>query len=80
VWLGVACFGLVAAAPLSAQQPRLRNTLGRGDQVWVESVAFRPDGKSLASVREETIKLWDLTTGKEIRQFCRCRPSGCRSP
>src|SRR5260370_41957627 len=37
---------------------------GHGDAVW--SVTFSPDGKTLASVSsDETIKLWDVTTGKE---------------
>lgn len=65
VWLSVACLGLVAAVPLSAQQPRLRDTLGRGDQGAVESVAFSPDGKTLASGSSaQTIKLWELGYAK----------------
>jgi WD40 repeat protein len=32
-------------------------------------VAFRPDGRTLASASEETIKLWDVVTGKERTHF-----------
>lgn len=41
-----------------------------GHYNWVWSVAFSPDGKTLASgSRDKTIKLWDASTGKEIRTF-----------
>src|SRR5262249_54428654 len=49
--------------PLSAQQGT--NTL-QGHTSSVHSVAFSPDGKTLASGSgDETIKLWDVATGKE---------------
>src|SRR5437868_4835428 len=58
-WLGVACLGLLPS-PLSAQEPKLRDT---------PSVAFSPDGKTLASGSGGpgwgAIKLWDLATSKE---------------
>ncbi len=39
-----------------------------GHSNWVWSVAFSPDGKTLASgSRDKTIKLWELGTGKQIR-------------
>ena len=50
---------------LSAQEPKLRATL-QGHTESVVSVAFSPDGKTLASASYDgTIKLWDVATGKE---------------
>src|SRR5262245_11098 len=38
-----------------------------GHTHYVTSVAFSPDGKMLASgSRDKTIKLWDVTLGKEL--------------
>ena len=35
---------------------------------WVESIAFSPDGSTLASgAREKTIRLWDVVTGEQKR-------------
>ena len=49
----------------SVQQPKLSATL-RGHTSYVSSVAYHPDGKTLASgSKDKTIKLWDLATGKE---------------
>jgi WD40 repeat protein len=42
----------------------------KGHTTWVESIAFAPDGKTLASAgHEETIRLWDVATGKKVRQL-----------
>ena len=52
--------------PLTGKQQAILK--GHADQVF--AVAFRPDGKQLASAsRDGTIRLWDPATGKETRLF-----------
>lgn len=63
--LGVACLGLLSVSSLSAQGPKLRATF-QGHTNAVVAVAFSPDSKTLASASYDgTLKLWDITTGKE---------------
>ncbi|MFL5240710.1 MAG: protein kinase domain-containing protein [Gemmataceae bacterium] len=33
------------------------------------ALAYSPDGKTLASGCNETVKIWDVTTGQELREF-----------
>lgn len=57
--------------------PKVNLTKGAGmlmelnRQAWiVNSVDFSPDGKyALSGGRDKTVRLWDVTTGKQIRTF-----------
>src|SRR5207253_30543 len=50
---------------------KVRNQVAtNGHSDWVLSVAFSPDGKTLASAsRDQTAKLWDVATGAERNTF-----------
>ena len=64
VWLGAACPGLMPPAAVSAEEPKLRDTL-KGHTQRVLSVAFSPDCKTLASGSgDKTIELWDMSAAK----------------
>jgi WD40 repeat protein len=42
----------------------------KGHSMWVRSVAISPDNKYIVSGSDDdTIRLWDVKSGKEIRTF-----------
>src|SRR5262245_62401378 len=77
-WLGLICHALSAPARSSAQEPKLRDTLV-GHTDGVTSVAYSPDGKTLASGGlDGTIKLWNVATSKEQATLSEHKYSGHR--
>ena len=65
IWLSV-FFLFTFSLSLTTQQAQLVVQKGHAD--GVKSVAFSPDGKTLASgSSDQTIKIWDLTSGRELR-------------
>ena len=61
------CVSLIGVSSVPAEELRLRVTL-QGHKGEVYSVAFSPDGKTLASGSDdETIRLWDVASAKNTR-------------
>lgn len=72
VWLilCVICLFAGLCQILLGQQPELVVQIGHVDNIT--SVAFSADGRLLASgSHDQTIKLWDVTTGRVLRTFSR---------
>src|SRR5437868_14657454 len=58
---------LFAPAVTFAQRPELVVQTGHSDKV--HAVAFSPDGRLVASMGGNALKLWDVSTGHELRAF-----------
>src|SRR5207245_6877219 len=60
-WLAV----LLLPANGPGQTPGVPHTILEGHRGWVSSVAFAPDGQTLASASaDQTVKLWSVAKGK----------------
>ena len=44
-------------------------TLHHGDKAIVTSVAFHPDGEIVASRSRDSVRLWDVASGKELQRW-----------
>ncbi len=51
------------------EEPISESLCLEGHTFWVESVAFSPDSQTLASGSDNQIRLWDVSTGAEIRSL-----------
>jgi WD40 repeat protein len=55
---------------LPSEQPRLVTQMGHSDQIT--SATFSPEGRFVVTggwIWDDTARLWDVATGREIRQF-----------
>jgi WD40 repeat protein/serine/threonine protein kinase len=58
-------FDLVGFEPASGAQPKGARTFS-GAPPFVCDLAFSPDGRRLAGISREVVKLWDVGTGHEV--------------
>lgn len=67
VWFGI--IFILSISPVSAaDKPEIFVQMGHTDSI--STIAFSPDGKYILSgSMDKTLKLWDVSTGREIRTF-----------
>jgi RNA polymerase sigma factor (sigma-70 family) len=62
----------------AAKDPGPRDGLSRPPRLDPLALAFSPDGQTLAAPVADTLRVWDVTTGKEIGKFQLPQPvTGC---
>ena len=60
----------IVALPTYAQEPLLETIVQTGHYEAVNTVRYSPDGSFLVTGSDdETVKLWEVSTGREIRTF-----------
>ena len=59
-------FVLLTIFSLNAFAQDIPSTILKGHTSYVSSVSFSPDGRTLASTSDETIRLWDVATRRVI--------------
>jgi dipeptidyl aminopeptidase/acylaminoacyl peptidase len=62
-------FGEIKIWDVQRPKPKLLSTI-QGHRDTILAIAFSPDGKTIASASyDRLVKLWDLTTGKQLRSL-----------
>ena len=70
--------GFIAPALASSLAPPIAAVIADGHQVWVNAVAFSPDGSRIASGSyDQTLKLWDANSGDCLATMTGHRGSIC---